>query len=113
MNQKYIDTVKTAHKLCKEMAEMDSKSAEFAIKSTDYIKFALESDDGNWYIPVYIMKLALSDYRLEFDAEREISFEIFSKKYLGLMLGMTTDSEKKYFLSEDLLYLRDIHPDQT
>lgn len=112
MNQTYIDTVKRAHNLCKEMSELDQNSDEFHKKADAYMQFVLESDTGDWHIPVHIAKIALATYKLRFDARKLQTFVKFADKYKHLiMTSDLSECEHKYFLTEDLLYLSDIQPD--
>ena len=118
MNQNYIDTVKTAHKLCKEMKEIyiDNEYGQvpaFLQKFVEYIEFTMQADES---IAPFLMKLALVKYRLYFDIRVGPVYDAFNKftdKYQDKIMGNhPANFDYGSFLTDDLLYLRDIQPDQ-
>lgn len=118
MNQEYIETVKTAHNLCKEMKELyvdthKPQSPEFLQKFADYTRFALDSDEK---ITPFLMKIALCNYALPFDIrvkEVDTEFSAFTDKFKDRIMNSHNDAEldNNSLLPIDLLYLRDVLPD--
>jgi hypothetical protein len=114
MNQKYIEYVKTAHKLCKEMTEIKSNPDDFYKKMNDYMLFAIESGRDDWHITLFIVRMAIVDYKLDFDAREVPEFQVFAEEYRQYFVtGIPEEVQRNHFLTEDLSYLRNIEPDQT
>lgn len=120
MNQKYIDAVKTAHKLCKEMFELQEELGEvnaytsknFQEKVNDYVSFILKISEYDWHIGAYLLKIALAN-KLSFNSAESSAFIEFNDKYRDKIFDACAEVEKNDFLTDDLLYLRDVQPDQS
>jgi hypothetical protein len=113
MNQTYIDAVKNAHNMCKELSKIITNSEEILQnsdevlqKAKEFSNFAFDLGKDDWHVSAYIMKLALRDYELHIIAQTK-EFAIYADEYRNVIMQNAPEN-MQCFLTEELMYLLDI-----